>query len=87
MTKVDGYDRFGVPYALVGRVKAGCTCQVDGGFTCIAPYSFVEIKSDETGLYFDCKQGQHFLRGQDKNGSYYAGLYFLSEGLVVNEIE
>lgn len=45
----------------VDTVRPGDRLWADETIICIPRWSCVEIKSDDMGLYFDCKSGKHRL--------------------------
>jgi hypothetical protein len=45
-------------------VNAGDVLVADNGFTCIHQ-GLYEVKEDSGRLYVDCRDGKHFLDGQD----------------------
>ncbi len=57
-------DKQGRPYARLNDLKAGDTVTIDGDFTCLPPWSQHVVKSDDIGLYVECKEGEHHLAGQ-----------------------
>lgn len=46
------------------EIKAGDSIILDGGFDCAAAGA-VTVQRDDKGLYFPCRQGQHYLDGQE----------------------
>ncbi len=58
---------------LKSKVRKGTVLRTNGGFTCVKANQLVTIHECKNGLYFDCKDGKHFLDGQI-NGRSYVGL-------------
>jgi len=44
------------------------------GFPCVAGNTIVPIERDETGLYFHCAEGKHYLQRQVDSEGYCLGL-------------
>lgn len=67
----------GRPYVKLSELKHGSKIELDGGFTCAG--SVVKtVQADEKGeLYFECREGYHFLVGQVDDGKYCIGVYKL----------
>lgn len=72
MTDCDGRE-----YARMDRLGPGARVQVDGDFTCVAPWTFHTVKRAECGgLYIDCSEGGHMLDGQvDGPTDHVIGIY------------
>jgi len=51
----------------IQNVSPGDVLLTDAGFTCVKPYALVKIKKNKNGLYFECKEGKHYLEGQVVN--------------------
>lgn len=55
-------DNFGNTYAYYEDINPGDIVLVDGGFSCMAPWSLKEVFEDEEGeLYLICDEGRHYL--------------------------
>ena len=70
------HDKNGREYAKLSDLKKGDPIELDDGFTCL----FVQqtpVFEQETGLYFPCNHGMHFLKGQDDGDGYCVGVYKL----------
>lgn len=68
-------DKKGRAYAKLSQLKAGQMVWVDGGFTCLPPWTKREVKQDADGLYIDCSEGTHHLAGQADDGEHCIGIY------------
>jgi len=55
------------------NVKDGDVLIADGGFTCINA-GRVTVKRSDRGLYFDCRDGKHYLDGQENEVGELVGL-------------
>jgi hypothetical protein len=56
-------------YSKLFAIKAGDQMVTFGGFSCIGADTVVQIERDQTGLYFACADGRHYLESQiDRNG-------------------
>lgn len=60
-------------WALLSEVRAGDVLIADAGFTCCAPGP-VTIRLDDTGLWFSCHDGCHYLDGQEDERGMLIGL-------------
>lgn len=67
-------DRNGRPWARLSELKEGQTIELDGGFTCHRAGQ-VTLHSDPGGLYFECKDGHHYVIGQADDGEHCVGIY------------
>lgn len=47
----------------LSEISQGDTVDLDGGFTCTSEGP-AEVFEDDTGLYFHCGDGKHYLDGQ-----------------------
>lgn len=72
------HDKQGRPYAKLSELKAGDTIELDGDFTCIGAIK-TQIKKDDSGLYFECAEGGHHLRGHADDGEHCVGVYLCAE--------
>lgn len=68
-------DKKGVSWASLKDVKLADCLRTDAGFECIEEGARVMVRCDEGGLYFNCREGHHYLSGQlDAHGKL-VGLY------------
>ena len=51
-------------YAKMFAIRAGDILVTYAGFACIPADTLVRIERDETGLYFRCSDGKHYLESQ-----------------------
>lgn len=73
-------------YAKVDQLKAGSWVVVDGDFTCLKPWSTVQVYQDAAGLYIPCHDGNHYLDGQlDDANKHYVGVYL--SNLIFQKID
>lgn len=71
-------DKQGRKYARLDRLKPGDRVMVDGGFTCMEPWSRHRAHVDpvDKRLYIFCRSGQHYLDGQlNRQGVSLVGVY------------
>lgn len=68
-------DRCGRPWAMASDVKAGDMLQCDGGFTCMRDGAKKVVKADGDKRYVACRDGRHYLKGQENNDGALIGLY------------
>lgn len=62
-------------FANIKDVTAGTKLVCDGGFTCIAAGSTLEVQASDTGnLYVPCRHGRHYLDGQTDDDGVIVGL-------------
>jgi hypothetical protein len=62
-------------FARIGKVRQGDVLEADDGFDCIAKGEHLVVQCDtDKKLYVPCKQGLHYLSGQE-SGHFYVGLY------------
>lgn len=61
--------------ATVFNLHQGVRIIVDGGFPCVKPGSRHFVRSDESGFYIACANGNHYLAGQLDEGTRYIGVY------------
>jgi hypothetical protein len=61
-------------FARIGKVRSGDILEADGGFDCMKKGELLPVLSQEDKLYVRCKQGRHYLSGQE-SGHFYVGLY------------
>lgn len=54
-------------------LKPGDVIKIDGGFTC-AGEGYRVVKKDSHGLYFQCRDGQHYLDGQENEDGSLVGI-------------
>lgn len=63
-------DVYGRPWAHTDELKPGHMIELDDGFTCVAKKRspkykrYHRVHRDGGGLYFECKEGKHYLAGQ-----------------------
>ena len=67
------------PLAL-SDAKAGMAVMLDNDFTC-AHAGQVFLKEDKFGLYFDCRQGRHYLDGQDGPDGFLVGIFAIPDDM------
>lgn len=69
-------DTLGRPYAKISDLDAGSRVDLDAGFPCMKKRKNVLVRADEYGLFFQCKDGRHYLDGQlgDSDG-FLTGVY------------
>ncbi len=60
-------------WAKLSELKAGDKVILDNGFDCHEA-AIVEVKAHDDGLYFDCKEGRHYLAGQADDGEHCVGI-------------
>lgn len=69
-------DTNGRAYLAADTAAAGSRIEVDDGFTCIGEGQQRQIQQDDGGLFFECKDGQHYLAGQFNDAAtHYVGVY------------
>lgn len=61
-------------YLKLTEAKAGQKVRLDGGFTCVKA-GFIELHEDNDGIYFECKEGHHYIEGQADDGIHCVGMY------------
>lgn len=54
-------------------LKAGDTIIADDGFTCMHAGP-KRVQSDDAGLYVKCREGRHYLDGQENEAGELVGL-------------
>lgn len=61
-------------YSKMFAIREGDYMVTFGGFPCVAGNTIVPIERDETGLYFHCAEGKHYLQRQVDSEGYCLGL-------------
>lgn len=49
----------------LSEIKSGDWLKADGGFTCLKDGQVVSVHVDEAGLFVPCRDGRHYLDGQE----------------------
>lgn len=65
-------------FASLASLAEGDVVELDGGFTCVtkAQCKARTLGRDDVGLYFECKEGKHYLDGQtDDDSDKVVGVY------------
>lgn len=69
-------DSSGRMYATHAKVRAGDWLEADGDFTCLNSGDVVQVRESGAGdLFVPCREGRHFLDGQEDSEGNYVGLY------------
>lgn len=72
-------DANGRPYLKLADAKQGMIVELDEGFTCrVAGKAMLFhdcVRGGAEGIYFMCKEGSHFIRGQADDGIHCVGIY------------
>lgn len=88
-------DVYGKAYAKMSQLEDGQFIQVDGGFTCVTPYSFHQIRAsiEDNRLFFLCDDNKtiHYLDGQlGTDGDTLVGVYVgpeaMSDGGILGSV-
>jgi hypothetical protein len=73
---VKTHDSHGTEWAKLSELKPYEMVRLDGGFTC-SPAGKARLSQDESGLFFQCRDGKHYIAGQADDGEHCVGIYRL----------
>jgi hypothetical protein len=63
-----------IRYPKMYAIRPGDILVTYAGFTCIAPGTLIRVERDDTGLFFRCSDGNHYLESQRDNNDECLGL-------------
>lgn len=77
------HDSKGREWAKLSEINEGDMVELDEGFTCVQSgrhtvrfdHDAAQRYGKANGLYVDCKDGHHFLKGQADDGDHCVGIY------------